>query len=88
MPAQVLLQQPDELVVAAAALDRLGDRLADHVGDGAALGLGHELQLLGQLRVQPQDHVLGPLALLALWAFAHHSDITISLWPGAVSPGG
>lgn len=66
MAGQVLLQQAEEALVAAAALDQLGDRLAYHVGDRAALDLGDHLEPLGQGRVQPQDHVLGALILAHL----------------------
>ena len=46
MAGQVLLQQPEELLVAPALLDQCRDGLAHHLGNGAALGLGR-----GALRI-------------------------------------
>src|SRR4051794_13395008 len=78
VPGQVLLEQLTELGVLPALVDERRDRLPGDVRHRAALDRGHRLQPLGQLRVEPQQDVLGcvlghryhdiTLATSGLWA--------------------
>src|SRR4029453_12805450 len=59
MPRQVLLQQPAEPRVLPPLIDQGGDRAPGNVRPRTAFHRRNGLQPLGQLRIEPQQDVLG-----------------------------